>query len=212
MQITLESAIMTTEHADQTGLESPFGQLSANWAWLLALGIMFVVLGTFGIGMASIVTLGSVVFFGVMLLVGGAAQLVQAFKCSGWKAIVWQILIGVLYLVAGVEVITNPVGASVILTLLLGATIGAVGAARIVLAINHRGTAGWTWTLIGGAVTVLLSFMILSQWPVSGMWVIGLLISVEMIVNGWSAIVLALAAKNAPGGGDATVEPSAQPA
>jgi uncharacterized membrane protein HdeD (DUF308 family) len=174
-----------------------FGQVRANWGWLLALGVLFLLLGTLGLGRVTALTVGSVMFFGVLAIIGGAAQLAQVFKCSGWKAVLVHVLIGALYVAAGLEMLTNPIGASVVLTLFLGATIGAIGLLRIVFAFQHRGTTGWVWTLLGGIVTVVLSFMILSSWPVSGLWIIGLFVSVELIVNGWSTIFLALAARNA---------------
>jgi uncharacterized membrane protein HdeD (DUF308 family) len=42
--------------------------------------------------------------------------------------------------------------------------------------------------------------LIFSEWPVSGIWVIGLFIAIELIVHGWSLVALALAARNAPVG------------
>ena len=62
-------------------------------------------------------TLTSVLFFGVLLLVGGLFQLAQAFTCRGWKAVLWHVLIGLLYVAAGIDIIYNPVRASAILTL-----------------------------------------------------------------------------------------------
>ena len=73
----------------------------------------------------------------------------------------------------------------------------AVGIVRSVIAFQHRGTGGWVWALLGGIVSILLGIMILAKWPVSGMWIIGLFVAIELIFNGWSQIMLALAAKNA---------------
>jgi len=47
-----------------------------------------------------------------------------------------------------------------------------------------------------GIVTILLGLMIINQWPVSGLWVIGLFVAIEIIFAGWSHIMIALAAKN----------------
>ena len=53
-----------------------FGDLSKRWGWLLALGIVFIVLGLIGIGMAFALTIASLIVFGVLLLIGGAVQIV----------------------------------------------------------------------------------------------------------------------------------------
>jgi uncharacterized membrane protein HdeD (DUF308 family) len=51
--------------------------------------------------------------------------------------------------------------------------------------------------LAGGIVTILLGGMIISGWPMSGLWVIGLFVAVELIVNGWTSVFVALAARSA---------------
>ena len=63
-----------------------FGELRRHWRWLLAVGILSVVLGTIGLGMTWMLTLASVVYFGVLLIVIGGVQILQTFKCSGWKS------------------------------------------------------------------------------------------------------------------------------
>lgn len=175
-----------------------FGELRQNWVWLLALGILFLLLGVIGLGMTFMMTVASMVLFGMLLLIGGGAQLVEVFMTRGWKGMAWQLLIGVLYVVAGIVAIRNPVDAALALTLILSWIIIGIGLLRIILAIQHRTAQGWAWSLVGGIITLLLGMMILYRWPVSGLWAIGLFVSVELIVNGWSNISLALAAKNSP--------------
>ncbi len=174
-----------------------FGEVSRNWGWLLALGILFVILGTIGLGMTFTLTVASVLFFGVLMLIGGGAQLVQAFQDKGWKSVIWHVLIALLYIGAGIIVVRNPVGASLLLTAMLAGALVAVGVVRIIMAFQLRGDSGWVWLLLGGIVTLLLGLMIFSKWPVSGLWVIGLFVAIEMIVNGWSYVAIALAARRA---------------
>ncbi len=177
------------------GLER-FGDLQKNWGWLMALGILFIILGTIGLGMTVVLTAASVWLFGVLMLVGGGFQIVDAFKCKGWKSVVWHVLIAVLYVIAGIVVMSQPLVAASILTLMLAGAITAVGIMRVIMAFQHRHSKGWVWPLVGGIVSITLGVMIFSQWPVSGLWVIGLFVAIEMIVNGWSYIFIALAAKN----------------
>ncbi|MFC1836383.1 HdeD family acid-resistance protein [Thermodesulfobacteriota bacterium] len=176
---------------------SVFGEVKRNWGWLLALGIMSLILGIIGLGMTFVLTLASMMFFGILLIVGGGAQIVEAFKCKGWKGILLHILIAVIYLFAGIVVINNPVGASMILTLMFAGALVAVGLLRIVMAIQLRGFSNWIWPLLGGILSILLGAMIVGEWPVSGLWVIGLFIALELIIHGWSYIFVALAARNA---------------
>ncbi|MEE8312345.1 MAG: HdeD family acid-resistance protein [Candidatus Binatia bacterium] len=189
---------MSAEQATATpAIDSGFGQLQHNWGWLLAAGILSVVLGTIGLGMSLALTLASVLFFGVFLVIGGVIELVQAFKSRGWKSFVLHVGIAGLHIVAGVVIMADPLVASSLLTLLLAGAIIGIGGARIVMALQHRDTSGWPLCLLSGVVSLALGAMIISHWPVSGMWVIGLFVAVELIMNGFSEITLALAARAA---------------
>lgn len=183
-----------------TAQEEVFGALRKNWGWMMALGILMVILGMMGLGMVGAMTLVSVLYFGFMLLFGSGIQFVQAFQAEGWKGRVWQILIALLYLAAGLAVINDPVMASATLTLVLACCIVAVGVVRIIMAVQLRGTPGWVWTLVAGIAAIALGVMILNRWPLDSLWVIGMLVSIELIFAGWSQVAIALAARKLPEG------------
>jgi uncharacterized membrane protein HdeD (DUF308 family) len=174
-----------------------FGEVRRNWGWLLALGIVFIILGFIGLGMTFAVTMASVLMFGILLLIGAGIQLVDAAKCKGWKGIILHVLIALLYFAAGISAIRDPLDASAMLTLLLAGALIIVGLARGIMAFQLRGFRNWIWPLLGGVVSIMLGAVILAHWPVSGLWIIGLFVSVELIVNGWTYIFVALAAKSA---------------
>lgn len=182
---------------------SPFGPLARNWGWLLALGIAFIVLGTIGLGRLYAVTLAGVLFFGVLILIGGAVQLVQAFQCRGWKAFLWHVLLALLHVTAGIVVVSDPLLASEFLTLFLAFSFVAMGAVRIVMALQMRGTRGSGWALVSGIAELLLGVVVAIKWPVSGLFVIGLFIAVELVLHGWTYVLLAFAARDAGRSGTA---------
>ncbi|MBK1649703.1 HdeD family acid-resistance protein [Rhabdochromatium marinum] len=178
--------------------ETLFGNVKKNWGWLLALGIVSLVLGTFGFYMTFALTLASVLFFGVLILGAGILQLVHVVTCKGWKSVLWHALIALLYVVAGIDIIMNPERASVVLTLVLAAILIAVGVLRSLMAFQLKPVAtGWFWPLLSGLVSILLGGMIIAEWPVSGFWVIGLFVAIELILSGWSTVFVALAARRA---------------
>src|SRR6185436_13033813 len=165
-----------------------FGELSRHWKWLLVVGILCLVLGFIGLGLTFLLTLASVLYFGVLMLLAGGAQLVQAFRCSGWRSVFTHV------------VITRPLLASMLLTGALAGMLLLIGGLRCVMAIQHRAMQGWAWALVGGIVTVLLGLMILSKWPADSLWVIGLFLAIELIVQGWSLTFIAVAARTARAG------------
>jgi uncharacterized membrane protein HdeD (DUF308 family) len=186
---------MTNGAASLTVPAEVLGDLIHNWGWLLALGLLLVALGTIGLGMTFWLTLATVFIFGIFLLIAGVLQLVQAVKCRGWRSVLWHVVIGILYVIAGLDIIDDPLRASALLTLLLGGVLIGIGVVRIVMAMQWRGFKNWVWPLIGGIAAIILGFMILTSWPISGFWVIGLFVSIEMIFSGWSYIIIALGAR-----------------
>jgi uncharacterized membrane protein HdeD (DUF308 family) len=196
--------------SDATAVAAVFGTLKKNWGWLLALGIVSIVLGTIGLYMTFALTLASVLFFGALILVGGLLQLIQAFSCKGWKSVLGHVLIALLYCAAGILIIVDPVLASSVLTLALAGILIAVGVIRIMMGIQQRNVvAGWYWSVLSGIVSILLGGMILLQWPVSGLWVIGLFVAIELILNGWSYVFVALAARKARATDSTATSPAA---
>lgn len=172
-----------------------FGTAKENWGWILALGILFIILGTMGLGISFTLTLVSVLFFGWLLIIGGVFQLVEALKVTGWKSILWHVLMALLYIGVGAIAVYDPVGGALALTVFIAATLLTVGVLRVIMAFQHKGMAGWWWPLVGGLLSILLGIMIMAQWPSSAFWVIGLFIAIEMIINGWSYVMIALIAR-----------------
>jgi len=191
--------------------QAMFGDLKKNWGWMLAGGIIMLILGTIGLGMTFTLTVVSVMYIGILMLIASGVQIMDAFQCKGWKSVLWHVLIALLYLGAGIIIISDPIMASALMTLLIAGALIAIGVMRIIVAFQMRGISGWIWTLIAGIAAVLLGVMIFAKWPVSGLWVIGMFVAIELIFNGWSNITIALAAKQAekdevhPGGTAAAV-------
>jgi uncharacterized membrane protein HdeD (DUF308 family) len=171
------------------------GELVHNWGWLLAQGILLVVLGTIGLGLTFWLTLATVFIFGVLLLIGGGVQIFQAFKCRGWQSVLWHVLIAILYVLAGLLIMSQPLLASTFFTLLLAWVLIGIGVLRLIMAFQFRGASNWFWPLMGGIAAIVLGVIIMTRWPVSGLWVIGLFVAIEMIFSGWTYIVIALGAR-----------------
>jgi uncharacterized membrane protein HdeD (DUF308 family) len=106
-----------------------------------------------------------------------------------------HVLAGVLYLIAGVFMIDKPMEAALALTLLVAACLLVGGMLRIIHSLLERFN-GWGWELLSGAVSLILGTAIWRQWPLSGPWVIGLFVGIEMLFSGLSWMMLGLAARS----------------
>ena len=176
----------------QRGVNPVSVDLQRNWGWLLGLGILFVVLGFIGLGMTVGLTVVSIIFIGALFIFAGFAQIVDVFKSHQWKGIVGHALIAVLYILGGGLIIHDPILASAIITALIAWILIIIGATRLIMAIVLRHAAGWGWLLFAGLTAIVLGILILMQWPVSALWVIGMFVAIELIVNGWTYIFIAM--------------------
>lgn len=167
-----------------------------NWGWFFALGILLVLLGIGVAGSAYYATIFSIFIFGLFLLGAGAIQIVTAFMARKWSGLFLSLLLGVLYLVIGFLCLTKPTAAAVSITLWIAALCLIAGLFRMITSLLLQFDQ-WGWVFFNGVVTFLLGLIIYADWPVSGLWVIGTFIGVDLILSGWTWIVLSLTAKNA---------------
>jgi uncharacterized membrane protein HdeD (DUF308 family) len=173
-------------------------ELRRRWGWFVALGILLIVLGIVAVGAATLFTIVSMIIFGWLLIIGGVLQTLHSVSCKDWGGFFIDLLAGILYLVVGLLIVSHPAAAAIELTLLIAMLLIFSGGFRIVVAIaarfHHR-----FWLILHGVINLLLGFVIWQDWPISGTWVIGLFIGVDMIFNGWSLVALGLAARKFTG-------------
>jgi uncharacterized membrane protein HdeD (DUF308 family) len=167
--------------------------LQKGWGWVLGLGVLLSVLGLLLIAAPVLGTLAVDLLVGWFLIVGGVAQLCHAFMEKAWRGFLLELLSGILYLVVGILLVFYPVAGAQALTLFLAAFLTIEGLVRIAMAMRVRPGHGWGWLLFGGIVTVILGVLIWTQWPGSGLWVIGLLVGINLLFTGWSLTMMAIA-------------------
>ena len=170
------------------------GDLRRNWKWILAGGIAWIVLGMIAIGDVVFLTVVSVAFFGLLLLIEGIIEAVQTFRHRKGGHFFLHLLAAVLSVVVGFELFLNPTAGALVLTLVLAIYFIVGGLFRIAVAIAMQ-LPSRGWMIFNGIVTLLLGVLVLAHWPLSALWVIGLFIGIDLIVGGWSRVMLALAAR-----------------
>ncbi len=169
-----------------------FELMQRHKGWLLFLGIVLLLLGIIGLSMEFMLTLVSMYFFAALLIVASLSHFADAFHYKGLKGILWQILIALLYLFAAIVIVYDPLLASTVLTAILAWLLIIIGVSRIVMAFYVKNTNGWGWIFFAGLCSLILGLLILLQWPISGLWVIGMFIAIDLIVIGWTYLFIAL--------------------
>ena len=164
---------------------------TSEWWWFLLLGIALILLGTAAISVPILVSVVAVKFFGILLLVGGVAQIIGSFWEGEWSGLMLHLLMGILYAVVGGMLIGNPLEGLAVLTLMLAALLIVGGLFRVIVAMKMQFHV-WGWVLLSGIISILLGVLIWADWPAISLVVIGLFLGIEMIFNGWSWIMLGL--------------------
>jgi uncharacterized membrane protein HdeD (DUF308 family) len=197
-RLTREPIIMSTPAEIRLArrvLRHELEAITGHWRWILALGIVLIVIGTLAVMMPLAATLATALVLGSLLLLGGVAQLVGAFWTRDWSGFFQTLLIGLLYVVLGLMFLRAPVKAELVMTLLLACVLMVGGLFRIIGSLAFR-FPHWGWTLVGGAINLLLGILIWQQWPEAALWVIGLFVGIDIIFTGWTWVMLSLAVKN----------------
>lgn len=172
--------------------------LHAKWGWIVALGFVYVIAGFIALGSVMIATVASVLVVGVMMIIAGIAELINAFQIKSWSKFLFWALLGVLYIVAGFVAFENPLLAAAVLTLLLGASLVASGVVRLFLAFNMKRERPWMWVAVSGVITLVLGLIILAHWPVNSVYILGLFLGIDLIMAGAGWIGLGLGLHRVP--------------
>ncbi len=190
-----------SDRSPERELESELAQIedsvARNWGWFLALGIVLVILGIAAIVFPFVSTIAAKIALGWMFLIGGVLHLVHAFGAQGWRGVIVDILVGVLYVVAGIWLAFFPLTGILSLTILLAVLFIVEGIFEIVASFRLRPDSGWGYLLFSGIVAILVGVLIWMGLPSSATWAIGLLAGINLLVSGWSFIFIAFAGRDA---------------
>ena len=125
----------------------------------------------------------------------GGARLVGAFMAGSFGAGTLTFLWGLVVAVTGFYFVIRPGAGLATLTLVIAVALFVDGVTRIILAFKLKPVKGWGWMLAGGIVSVLFSVMIGRQFPESGVWLVGTLVGVSLIFEGFATLSIAGAAR-----------------
>ena len=179
-------------------LTNAIEDIRSSWGWFLALGVLFVLLGTVCVIGSVSATFATVIVFGWMLIISGVFGLVNAFGTRTWQGFLLTLLSALARGFAGYVLIRYPLGGAISLTVILASFLIVCGLFRAIgagaLQFPH-----WGWSVFSGVVSLVLGIMLLAQLPVSSVWFIGFAIGVDLICDGSSLIGFAAAIHRLPG-------------
>jgi uncharacterized membrane protein HdeD (DUF308 family) len=176
------------------GFPGPATIVAKSGRWLTAIGILFIILGMLAIVEPAVAGLAVTIFVGWFLIFGGIAHAFGAFSGGGAGRVVWQVIVAVFYFFGGIYFLTHPLLGLGTLTLFL-AVILLVEAVVEVAAYFATREVGSGWRLVNAIVTLLLGGLIWRNWPSSSVWAIGTLVGVNLLMTGFSRLMIGTAAR-----------------
>ncbi|TKT79368.1 HdeD family acid-resistance protein [Aquamicrobium sp. LC103] len=167
-------------------------KLRGSWIWMALFAVICLIGGVIALLNPFAATLAATFIAGWTFAFLGALQIIQSFQVKDWPGFVWAILFGILTLVVGISLITNPLAGMISLTLLVAVLFLVMGIVKIMYAFSLRPISGWGWALASGVISLALAAMIFANLPEAAASVLGILLAVELISNGVLFMLLAL--------------------
>ena len=159
----------------------------------LVQGVIMMILGGLAIIWPQVSTVAVDLYVGWLFLLSGVMGLITMFIAPSVSAFLWSLLTAALSLFVGVLLIWHPVEGAVSLTLVLIAFFIAEGIFQIAGAIRLRESFpdAWAWMLMSGIADLILAAIIISGWPSSAGWALGLIVGVNLITSGLAITMVA---------------------
>jgi uncharacterized membrane protein HdeD (DUF308 family) len=148
------------------------------------LGVIAIILGILAMLAPGLTGRSVLILVGVLVLIVGMVRIIWAFQAASLGKGLLMFAIGGLTLLCGILLLAHPLFASGVLTIMLALYFILDGISEIAASVRLRPGSGWGWMLFAGIVSIWLGIMIWGQFPLSGMWAIGILLGIKLVFVG----------------------------
>ena len=176
------------------------GELHQSWGWLLALGIVLILFG----GLILTIPLGVVtasltveIWIAAALLVAGVLQLFHGWRTTAWSGRIWQMLGGLVFIIAGILMFAYPALGLLSVTVIVAIALVAQGIASLLVGASFEGWRGRRWLIISAIVSIIAGLLVLFDVPTSAGWTLGTIVGVVLVLQGISLTLLSLDVRHA---------------
>ena len=161
----------------------------------IVLSVLMIAAGVLAISAPMIAGIAITALVGWLLVFSGLLHLAFAWGAGRAGAVLWEILVGIVYGAIGLYLVSSPVGGLASLTLAIAVYLLIEGVLEFALSFQFRPAPGSGWLLVDGIITLVLAVMIWSTWPSSALWVIGTIVGISMFFSGITRLMLSLAVR-----------------
>ena len=166
----------------------------SRW-WFTALGVGLLIAGSIASTNLFATTLVSILYIAGTMLAGGIMQVLHAFTPQTWPRRMVYLLSGLFYTAAGVLAVYNPLLSAVGVSLGLGILLVCAGLLRVIFGFKSRSKRGWGWIVASGLLTTVSGTIVVGTWPLVSLWLLGLILTIDLIFQGWGFLSFGLATR-----------------
>ena len=160
--------------------------------YLMLTGIVLIAFGVVAVILPALAGTTVVMVIGGLLLVAGVVQFVQGLRMGSWLRKLLPVILGTITTICGIAVLAHPFFGLKVLALILAIFFFVEGAWKIAASFSYRPARGWLAMLASGVLALVLAILIWRQWPLSGLWAVGILVGVDLLMTGASMVALAI--------------------
>jgi len=165
-------------------------EMIRNYGWFLAFGIILLALGI-AVVVRAFTGKAALVFLGWLMMFAGITEFVSTFMVGKWAGFFVHLLLALAFGTTGALIVFRPVISAEAVTFIMAVFL-------LVAGLYEFGVSGWThlpgwsWQAANGAISTIMGLLLLTQWPIAGLWVVGLFVGIDLISYGSGWIALAI--------------------
>lgn len=181
---------MSLQDASNAMREAMRETVKRHSIWYLIQAGLMVLAGFLALLYPLFASAAIVYFLGWVLIITGLFQGISLIGAQNVPHFWIQLLSLVLAVVVGVLFVRNPEAALATVTLLLIVFFMVEGISKVVFSLTIRPLPNWGWVLASGLIGIVLAIYLFSN-PATAVWVLGLLIGIHLISEGFALGYLA---------------------
>ncbi len=161
----------------------------AGWGWIMAYGIVSVLVGIAAFIWPFAATYAATMVIGILLFVSGVFSIAAGLFGQGHEGRLYAVIFGVLTVIVGAIMVFEPVTGALSLTLIMAVWLVVRGVLEVVLGLRMRRRRGLMIVL--GVLNILLAIFIMVTVPWSALTLPGFILGVSFLLGGITAITAA---------------------
>ncbi|MFC4669043.1 HdeD family acid-resistance protein [Seohaeicola nanhaiensis] len=151
---------------------------------LLVIGVLLIFGGILALANPLAASIAVTTLVGAMFLASGVLQAWFLFRDPGAQHRLWNGLVALLTIVAGVWLLTNPLEGTVSLTLILGVVFLIMGVMRLLISSRLSGTPFFWLMLLSGLASVAIGLLVFTDFQSAATSLLGILLGIQLLAEG----------------------------